>query len=374
MYQDNRENNQIVNIIVKNKENNQTVYSTTKKTDIYGSIEVTVSNLQLGLYDVIAIHPEDRYYKEITNKTLINVSKCPNPFADLEVSKIVNATLVNSGDTIKWTITVTNKGPDTAVNAYVIDVLPAGLEYQSHTPSMGTYDKNTGKWTIGNLTNGQSVTLDIITLVKTTNTTIVNIAIANSSTPDPNETNNKGNNSIKSNPLADLEIRKTSDKRLYKTGDLIIWTIIVTNKGPDTSINTYVIDKLPKNCIYLYSNLTKGTYNEKTNKWTIGNLLNGEKAVLYIVCKATNSGVIINYVSVTNDIKDPNLNNNYDNCTITISEEQNVEPIKPNNTFSKDYIPMKSTGHPLGLIGIIVLIFIISIIPIKVSIWRRKKY
>lgn len=239
---------------------------------------------------------------------------------------------------------------------------------------MGTYDKNTGKWTIGNLTNGQSVTLDIITLVKATNITIVNIAIANSSTPDPNETNNKGNNSIKSNPLADLEIRKTSDKRLYKTGDLIIWTIIVTNKGPDTSINTYIIDKLPKNCIYLYSNLTKGTYNENTNKWTIGNLLNGEKAVLYIVCKATNSGVIINYVSVTNDIKDPNLNNNYDNCTITISEEQNVEPNKPNNTFSKDYIPMKSTGHPLGLIGIIVLIFIISIIPRKVSIWRRKKY
>lgn len=71
MYQDNRENNQIVNIIVKNKENNQTVYSTTKKTDIYGSIEVTVSNLQPGLYDVIAIHPEDKYYKEITNKTLI---------------------------------------------------------------------------------------------------------------------------------------------------------------------------------------------------------------------------------------------------------------------------------------------------------------
>src|SRR5262249_41342739 len=69
--------------------------------------------------------------------------------ADLAVIKTVSDTAPIVGETITFTVTLANKGPDTATNVAVEDLLPVGLTLVSATPSQGTYNPTTGLWTAG---------------------------------------------------------------------------------------------------------------------------------------------------------------------------------------------------------------------------------
>ena len=68
---------------------------------------------------------------------------------DLVIGKTVDNGTPNEGDTVTFTVTVTNSGPAQATNVSIDDVLPAGLTTGSITPSQGTYTAPT--WTIGTL-------------------------------------------------------------------------------------------------------------------------------------------------------------------------------------------------------------------------------
>ena len=58
------------------------------------------------------------------------------------------------GDTITYTVTLIDDGPDAATGVTVTDLLPAGLTFVSATPSQGTYDPATGLWTVGTVNAG----------------------------------------------------------------------------------------------------------------------------------------------------------------------------------------------------------------------------
>src|SRR5262249_31032596 len=55
----------------------------------------------------------------------------------------------NVGDTITFTVTLTNAGPNGASNVEVTDLLPTGLTLVSATPSQGTYIS--GVWAVGSV-------------------------------------------------------------------------------------------------------------------------------------------------------------------------------------------------------------------------------
>jgi uncharacterized repeat protein (TIGR01451 family) len=65
--------------------------------------------------------------------------------------------------TVTYSLSVTNKGPDTATNVVVADPAPAGIQYQSATPSQGTCAVGPALVTcqLGTLTAGQTVTISI---------------------------------------------------------------------------------------------------------------------------------------------------------------------------------------------------------------------
>jgi uncharacterized repeat protein (TIGR01451 family) len=56
--------------------------------------------------------------------------------ADLVITKLVSPTLVELGQTVTWTVTLTNKGPDNATNVVVKDTLPEGVQYVEGTLSV----------------------------------------------------------------------------------------------------------------------------------------------------------------------------------------------------------------------------------------------
>ncbi len=110
--------------------------------------------------------------------------------ADLRLAKTVNAAFVNVGQNMTFRLTLTNDGPDTATAVSVQDQLPAGLTFVSATASQGTFDNATGIWTVGDVANGASVTLDIVATLTTAGAKTNTAQVTASGTFDPDSTPN----------------------------------------------------------------------------------------------------------------------------------------------------------------------------------------
>jgi uncharacterized repeat protein (TIGR01451 family) len=78
---------------------------------------------------------------------------------DLSIDKTADNLFPTVGQTVKFTVVVTNTGPAEATGIVVSDAIPAGLTMSSHTKTQGTYTG--GVWTVGSLAAGSSATLVI---------------------------------------------------------------------------------------------------------------------------------------------------------------------------------------------------------------------
>ena len=233
LYQDPREDLQIVNVDIVHKETGEVVYRDIgSKTGLYGNITAYLVGLNPGNYTVNAEHPEDLLYKEISNSTKFEIL----PVADLAIVKEVSNKNPNLGDTITWTLKVTNNGPNDATGVYVTDEIPAGLIYVG---SDGNYDVNTHIWTIGDLAVGNTVVLNIRTIVNISNTNILNVATVNSSTYDPNKTNNNASNDTEA-LVPGFDVQKITITPLVMVGNQAIFEIVVKNTGNATLNNVFV--------------------------------------------------------------------------------------------------------------------------------------
>ena len=72
--------------------------------------------------------------------------------ADLAIDALfANDSTVVKGDTVTFTLVVTNKGPLAASGVQVLDSVPFGLTYVSSTASRGTYAQSTSTWSLDSL-------------------------------------------------------------------------------------------------------------------------------------------------------------------------------------------------------------------------------
>lgn len=86
-------------------------------------------------------------------------------------------------------------------------------------------------------------------------------------------------------PDADLSLTKTVSNTNPQDGDIITYTITVTNSGPGNATGVEVTDILPNGVIYQSNSSSHGSYNPATGIWWIGNLANGSSATLTISVK-----------------------------------------------------------------------------------------
>ena len=299
-------------------------------------INTTVDASNVNVTNVVNV-TSDTYDPNETNNKDNDTVEIP-PEADLEVTITNNfeesGTSAHKGDEVVWTITVTNHGPDDAINTILKDILPDGIVYVSHENANGTYDNETAVWTIGDLPVGETVTLTIKTIANATKTTINRNVSVSSDTYDPDLSNNKDDSSVDIVAEADLEIIKLVSDAAPHKGDKITWTIIVTNNGVDDAANVVATDKLPSGVVYV-SDDSNGAYDYKTGIWTVGDLANGECATLNIVALVdTTNATIVNVANVTSDTYDPNETNNKCNNSTTVPPEADlVLTIEPSATL-----------------------------------------
>ncbi len=191
--------------------------------------------------------------------------------ADLAVTKTVDNSTPRPGDTIVYTVTVTNNGTENATNTVVNDLLPSGVTYVSYSSSQGTYNSGTGAWSVGTVNSGASATLAITATVDSgvSGTVITNTASSGGSDfPDPDSGNDSASVDITlSGP--DLVVMKnvvtlsdpvSASNPKAIPGAVMLYTIQVSNQGTGAvdSDTMVVTDAVPANTKLYVGNLGNG--------------------------------------------------------------------------------------------------------------------
>ena len=308
--------------------------------------QVVSSNTQItNIANITGTNYDPEPGNDQANAT-VNVS----PASDLGITKTVNKTTANYLDKIRYTLTVTNNGPDTSNNIIVNDYLPNSLQWISDN-SNGAYNHNTGVWTIDALSNGASITLNIIAQIIKSNTVITNIATVNNNTYDQNPTNNQDQTTTTVSAASDLNITKTVNNTHPNYLDKVTFTITAHNNGPDTAAGVAVTDKLPAGLTWVSDN-SNGAYNPTTGIWTIGNLANGESAILKIIAQITASNTqITNIAGINGTNYDQNSTNNESNSTVTVDPASDLGITKIVNNAHPNYLDKVTftlTAHNYG--------------------------
>ncbi|QTR52505.1 SdrD B-like domain-containing protein [Thiothrix unzii] len=88
-------------------------------------------------------------------------ANCTTPKTDLKLVKTASKTTVRKGDTLTYTITLSNESDVDATGVAVNDKLPGALTYVSHAPATANYNSTSGDWTVGTVPARQTLTLNI---------------------------------------------------------------------------------------------------------------------------------------------------------------------------------------------------------------------
>ena len=332
LYQDDREDNQLVNVVVYRNTDSydgslgsssnsidaqDILVNNTFTTGILGDIEFNMSDfvdlpLDIGNYIILAKHFEDDYYKEIDESNEFNVI----PIVDLAINISSSRVNIDFNKTVKYTIKVDNYGLNNATGTIVNAVIPEGLIYVSSSPSVGTYDEKTGIWTIGDLNVGDNQTL-VINVI-TNKTGIIDYPVnISSNEDDSNEKNNFNNKSIRvlEADLA-IDVQASADELNY--GDIVDWTISIRNNGPNNA-SKIVVSLLPFEDDLIYLNSSSNAFNDSSFIWEIPNLSPDGETSLVISTKVNGSNKKIDLsANVSSDTHDPILSNNLDSDSVNI--------------------------------------------------------
>lgn len=109
----------------------------------------------------VARFPDGTGTWSISSLTGANTTYTKCSSNDPAIAKVVSASSIPVASSASFTITVANASNKSIDNVTVTDLLPAGLTYESHTASVGSYNSGTGVWTIGTMAKNATATLTI---------------------------------------------------------------------------------------------------------------------------------------------------------------------------------------------------------------------
>ncbi|MCJ7557758.1 MAG: DUF11 domain-containing protein, partial [Gammaproteobacteria bacterium] len=168
---------------------------------------------------------------------------------DLSVTKTVDNPQPGVGQPVAFTVELTNVGPDPALSAQVLDLLPTGTAIPDGAaafPSVGTYDPVTGVWTVGGMDPAQVATLVVPAIITEAQPPACIVNTATASDPDDANPDNDTALAALRQPGVDrcVDLSVTfSDARLMQNGcdAQIYWVSArIFNAGPDAARDVVV--------------------------------------------------------------------------------------------------------------------------------------
>lgn len=207
--------------------------------------------------------PEGVIEPNLGNNTVVDSNTVvpeESPTADLTITKDNGTTTVDEDGSTTYTITVINNGADTVTGALLEDTLPAGLSASGLVCSDLTENKCVSNpdltdflvsgIALPQLANGDFYQIELTAIVTASSGSITNNASVTLpvGTIDPNPLNNTDSDQDTINPAqlsADLEVIKENISGSVTLNENTVYTIRVTNNGPDAVTGAILRDSLP---------------------------------------------------------------------------------------------------------------------------------
>jgi len=234
--------------------------------------------------------------------------------ADVSVMKTADTNAVVTGSNVTFHVVVSNAGPS-AARIDLRDVLPPGFTFLGADPG---YSMLLPGWTL-ELAARTGTNLFIIGRAETAGVWTNTAEIVGSSVPDPNPANDRSSAMVTVTPAAsaDLSITKTANPSQVEPGGGVMFTLVLSNAGPDHATSVVVLDFLPPGFQY-----TGGDprYNPFNGRWEVNFIGAGATDVLTITAQAN---VAADFYTNTAEIAesalyDPNPANNTKSAVVRV--------------------------------------------------------
>ena len=307
---------------------------------------------------------------------------------DVNITKTAPDTVV-AGDNITYNITVTNTNPDEDAQAVtLVDDVTGKLvdpQYSVDGVDKGSWN-GTHIWDV--LPAQTSVLVKIWGQVNPSQPAgpwLYNDATVFSVT-DPNQDNNYAHTWTWVYTLADVYVQKTAPANVT-AGNNITYNIVVGNNGPSDAQNVTVTDTLDSwlsGATYTLDGADMGSW---PGSLSLGTLAPGKYVTIIITglvnATAPAGSLIGNTVSAITDTSDPFMDNNTASTVtgvvtatsggegvlppISGGEAVTEEPLSGGEAVSAETIPMETTGSPVTLLVMALLVLLASLSGIRRS-------
>ncbi|HEY0157135.1 MAG TPA: IPTL-CTERM sorting domain-containing protein [Thermoanaerobaculia bacterium] len=225
------------------------------------------------------------------------------PFADVSVVKtLTTAGPFTTGDTVNFTIVVSNAGLSTATNVEVTDT-----DTNLTITSVSGSGCAALPCTIPSLAMGASTTINVTATIDAAGA-FSNTATATADEPDPDVDDNTDDDGGIAGPSADVSLVKTLITAApFTVGQSIQYTLVVSNAGPSTATSVEVTD-VPAN-MTITSVSGSGC---AALPCTIPSIAMGASATINVTATVNAAGAFSNTATATADEPDPDVDDNTD--------------------------------------------------------------
>jgi uncharacterized repeat protein (TIGR01451 family) len=249
--------------------------------------------------------------------------------ADLLIGVDSNPNPVEAGQSITYTLAITNSGPSDAAGVIVTNTLPAQVSFLSSSPGspVCTHSGSSVACHLGQLNALASQKVIIVAVVDgQASGAITNIARVSSTSSDPDQQNNSAQVTTTvinpTSPQADLLIGVDSTPNPVEAGQPITFTLSITNNGPSDAAGVLITNTLPAQVSFLSSSPASPLCNHSGSLITCNfgqlNAHNSQQVTVMATVSDLASGVITDTMQTTSSTPDPNQQNNTANHQTTV--------------------------------------------------------
>ncbi len=257
--------------------------------------------------------------------------------------KAVDRQLANVGETVRFTVTMTNTCQSPLTDLFFLDTIPDGFSFVAEsvivngTPVLNA-DPNTG-FALPDVGGGETVTISFV-------------AVADA-IPVPNPARNQASVNYSYTPVeggipvgfevisnevsvevggqADVSVVKAADPEPVDPGGVLKYTILIANSGPSPAENVVLTDSIPTFLSNVEFSTDGGSvWQSWPGVYGLGTLPAGSNRTVLIrgfVVPAA-SGSIFNTAVVSSDTPDPDLSNNSDTAVTLVTAQADLSVIK----------------------------------------------
>jgi uncharacterized repeat protein (TIGR01451 family) len=244
-----------------------------------------------------------------SNNSATVASHVNPPFCDLAIGLAGAPNPVLVGQTLSYTVSVTNKGPANATGVLLTNTIPAGMTFISAVPSQGVVTSTLGNVVVaslGGVTNGGRATLTI-NVTPSFEGTFSATSTVSATQVDPFLANNSAIVSTVVGPAADLGIALRARVATLVIGGTNTYFLTVSNRGPSLATGVVLQDILPAGVVLLSPGFSVVS---NTVTVALGTMSPGAITNLQLDVRCPSNGTLINAASVSGDQTDSNTGNN----------------------------------------------------------------